>query len=381
MSRAKLLILLIVTILVITPLCTIAGAQMATKIVYPHDGDSAGPTEPMSGTATTPSSGQTLRMVLYIPSVGRYYPQKEPIKINSDGSWYYRCTIGSAGDNGRQFQIHVVTADANANSAFDNYIANGQRTGEYPGMTALPAGATSLATATVTRVAQNQQQVADPPLPSASPSTTQTPTPTPIGPSSTPTPTPTPTPFRDTIAQAAQNNTNLSTLVKLLALANLNDTLSGPGNFTLLAPSNDAFAKLNNTTLADLQNNKTQLKTTLLYHVLPKKILANNFSGNGTLTTVNGLSLPYSVNGSKVIFGSGNNTATVTKADINASNGVIHVIDGVLQPSAGSSFLGTSSAASGGGFLGLPGFEAIYAVAGLLAVAYLVMRRRRKQAL
>ena len=183
--------------------------------------------------------------------------------------------------------------------------------------------------------------------------------------------------LRDTITDIAQNNTNLSTLVKLLVLANLTSTLDGPGNFTVLAPTNDAFAKLNNTTLANLQNNTTALKTVLLYHVIPKKALANNFSGNGTVTTINGLSLPYSVNGTKVTFGSGNNTATVTKADINATNGVIHVIDGVLQPPAGAAATTVASASPSGGFLGLPGFEAIYAVAGLLAVAYLVIRRRK----
>ncbi len=190
----------------------------------------------------------------------------------------------------------------------------------------------------------------------------------------TTTTTTTPTPLRNTIEQVAQNNTNLTTLVKLLALANLNTTLDGPGNFTLLAPSNDAFAKLNQSTLANLQNNTTALRTTLLYHVIPKKMLANTVSGNGTITTVNGLSLPYSVNGTKVIFGSGNNTATVTRADINATNGEIHVIDGVLQPPAGVSAASATASTSAGG---LPGFEAVYAVAGLLVVAYLVMRRRK----
>lgn len=193
----------------------------------------------------------------------------------------------------------------------------------------------------------------------------------------TTTTTSTPTPVRDTITQVALGDGNLSTLVKLLILANLTDTLNmTSANYTVLAPSNDAFAKLSNTTLADLQNNKTALKTTLLYHVLPKKYLANNFTGNGTVTTVNGLSLPYAVNGTKVTFGSGNHTATVTKADINASNGEIHVIDGVLTPPAGA-VATTASASPSGGFLGLPGFEAIYAVAGLLAVAYLVIRRRK----
>ncbi len=185
------------------------------------------------------------------------------------------------------------------------------------------------------------------------------------------------TPIRDTITQVAERNADLSTLVKLLVLANLTDTLNmTSANYTVLAPSNQAFEKLSNTSLAALRENKTELKTTLLYHVLPKKMLANNFTGNGTITTVNGLSLPYTVNGTKVTFGSGNHTATVTKADINATNGAIHVIDGVLQPPAGVSATTARASASAGAF-GLPGFEAVYAVAGLLAVAYLVLRRRK----
>lgn len=353
MNLTKLLIFLVVAILVITPLCTIAGAQMTAKIVYPKSGGNVGPTEPMSGTATAPPSGQELRMALYIPSVGKYYPQEEPIVVNPDGSWYYRCSIGSSGDNGKQFQIIVVSADSNAQSAFDSYIANGKKTGDYPGMAALPGGATNLASATVTRVASDVKPTADPPI--------------------SPSPSPTTTPLRDTIREIAASNANLTTLISLLSKADLNTTLDGPGNFTLLAPSNDAFAKLNQSTLANLQNNTTALRTTLLYHVIPKKMLANNFSGNGTITTVNGLSLPYSVNGTKVIFGSGNNTATVTKADINATNGEIQIIDGVLTPPPGITATSPTASPSGG----TPGFEAVYAVAGLLVVAYLVMRRRR----
>jgi PGF-CTERM protein len=159
--------------------------------------------------------------------------------------------------------------------------------------------------------------------------------------------------------------------VGLLKKANLTDVLNGPGNFTVFAPDNAAFSKVNASTLAGLQNNTTALKTLLLYHVIPKKLLSSDFTGSGTLTTVNGLSLPYSVNGTTLTV----DNATVTKKDINATNGVIHVINGVLQPPAVGA--ATASATASGGFLGLPGFEAVYAVAGLLAVAYLVMRRRK----
>jgi PGF-CTERM protein len=174
-----------------------------------------------------------------------------------------------------------------------------------------------------------------------------------------------------TIAQIAANNTNLTKLVSLLKLANLTDVLNGPGNFTVFAPTNAAFDKVNASTLAALQNNTTALKTMLLYHVIPKKFLSSDFTGNGTLQTVNGLTLPYSVNGTTLKV----DDATVTKADINATNGEIHIVNGVLMPPTTGA--ATASATASGGFLGLPGFEALYAVAGLLVVAYLVMQRRK----
>jgi uncharacterized surface protein with fasciclin (FAS1) repeats len=176
---------------------------------------------------------------------------------------------------------------------------------------------------------------------------------------------------KQTIAETLANNTTFTQLVSLLKKANLTDVLDGPGNFTLFAPTNAAFAKVNASTLADLQNNTTALTTLLLYHVVPTKLLANDFTGSGTLTTVNGLSLPYSVNGTTIQVGN----ATVTKADINATNGVIHVIDGVLMPPTNAT--ATASPTASAGFLGLPGFEIFPAVAGLLVVAYLVMRRRK----
>jgi len=187
-----------------------------------------------------------------------------------------------------------------------------------------------------------------------------------------------------TIAQIAANNTNLTTLVRLLKLANLTDVLNGTNSYTVFAPTNAAFDKLNASTLAALQNNTTTLaalqnNTTLLtrvleYHIINGTLLSNSFTGNGTLTTVNGLILPYSVNGTTIKV----DNATITQKDINASNGVIHVIDGVMIPSANATAaVATASATASGGFLGLPGFEALYAVAGLLVVAYLVIRRRK----
>ena len=182
-----------------------------------------------------------------------------------------------------------------------------------------------------------------------------------------------------TITQIAASDPNFSTLVSLLQKANLTDTLNGTTNYTVFAPTNAAFEKVPSSTLADLANNTTALKRVLLYHVVPGTLLSKDIKGNGTLTTANGLPLTYSVNGTTVKV----DNATVTKADINATNGVIHVVDSVMIPSANATAKVTAGtvvsavASAAQGFLGLPGFEALYAVAGLLAVAYLVMRRRK----
>ena len=163
----------------------------------------------------------------------------------------------------------------------------------------------------------------------------------------------------------------------LLKIANLTDTLNGTVNYTLFAPSNAAFDKIPSSTLANLANNTTALRRVLLYHVVPGTLLSNDIKGNGTFTTANGLSLPYSVTSTAVTV----DNASITKTDINATNGVIHVIDSVMIPPANATAAATASATAAstaaGGFLGLPGFEALYAVAGLLAVTYVVIRRRK----
>ncbi len=171
-----------------------------------------------------------------------------------------------------------------------------------------------------------------------------------------------------TLAQIATNNTNLTNFTSLLKKANLTNVLNGPGNFTVFAPDNAAFSKVDASTVASWQNNTTALRTLLLYHVIPKKLLSSDFTGSGTLTTVNGLSVPYSVDGTTIKV----DKATVTKADINATNGVINVIDSVMMPPTA-----TASATAAGGFLGLPGFEALYAVTGMLVVAFFVVLRRK----
>jgi uncharacterized surface protein with fasciclin (FAS1) repeats len=171
------------------------------------------------------------------------------------------------------------------------------------------------------------------------------------------------------LAQTLANNTKLTNFTSLLKKANITQLLT-VGNYTIFAPDDAAFSKVDASTLARWQNNTTELSNVLWYHIVPKKLLSSNFTGSGTLATVNGYSLPYSVNGTTLKV----DNATVTKPDINATNGVIHVIDSVMIPPKANA---TASATAAPGFLGMPGFEAFYAGAGLLAVAYLVLRRRK----
>ena len=174
-----------------------------------------------------------------------------------------------------------------------------------------------------------------------------------------------------TITQTAVNTADLSTLVTFLKQANLTEALNNTtAKYTVLAPTNAAFAKLNNTTIADLKNDTPALTQILLNHVINGTV---NFTKSGNVTTLAGNSISYTVNGTKVTFSNG---ATITQANINASNGVIDEISSVLVPPANATTT-TASATASGGFLGLPGFEAVYGVAGLLVVAYLVMRRRQ----
>ncbi len=182
-----------------------------------------------------------------------------------------------------------------------------------------------------------------------------------------------------TIVMTAAETPTLSNLVAALNATNwtaaLNDTTK---NFTVFAPNDAAFEKLGNTTLNDLlKNNTTTLATILKSHVVVGSV---NLTVNGTKETLAGNTIAWntSANVTKVQLPGGTN-ATVTQKNIQTSNGVVNVIDTVLVPGKGTTTkpIASAVASAAGGFLGLPGFEALYAVAGLLAVAYLVMRRRK----
>ena len=132
------------------------------------------------------------------------------------------------------------------------------------------------------------------------------------------------------LVQNASQASNLTTLVAAVTAADLGGTLSGPGPFTVFAPPNSAFDALPAGTVATLTQpeNKDQLTSILTYHVVPGRLMASDLRDGQTLTTVNGQTLMVRISGGTVTVGG----ATVTQANVRASNGVAHVIDRVLMP-------------------------------------------------
>ncbi|MEW6421306.1 MAG: fasciclin domain-containing protein [Deinococcota bacterium] len=135
-------------------------------------------------------------------------------------------------------------------------------------------------------------------------------------------------PTGNTIAAIVANDPNFSTLLSAVQAAGLVGTLSSPGPYTVFAPTNAAFAKVPQTQLRALLNNREQLRALLLYHVVPGRVTAAQAQGLNRATTASGGTLTISTSGNTVKI----NDATVIRADIRASNGIIHVIDTVLMP-------------------------------------------------
>ena len=144
------------------------------------------------------------------------------------------------------------------------------------------------------------------------------------------------------IIENAVNSKDHTTLVAAVKAAGLVETLSGPGPFTVFAPTNAAFAKLPAGTVDTLvmPENKATLTGILTYHVVPGRITAGQIAsmaakhhGTATLTTVQGEKLMFRKAGMgwKIIDAKGG-TARITIANVMQSNGVIHVIDSVLMP-------------------------------------------------
>jgi uncharacterized surface protein with fasciclin (FAS1) repeats len=127
----------------------------------------------------------------------------------------------------------------------------------------------------------------------------------------------------DTAAAAG----SFKTLATALQAAGLVDTLKGPGPFTVFAPTDDAFAKIPKADLDALLKDKAKLTAVLTYHVVPGRVVAAEVKP-GAVKTAQGQSLTVKSVGGTVTV----DDATVTKTDILASNGVIHVIDRVVLP-------------------------------------------------
>jgi len=135
---------------------------------------------------------------------------------------------------------------------------------------------------------------------------------------------------KQSIAEIASGSKQFETLTSLLAQADLVKTLDGKGRFTVFAPTDAAFAKVPKSTLAALAADPEQLKAVLLYHVAPGKLTARKVVKRKSIRTLNGARVKVRANRKGVRI----NDARVRKTDIRASNGVIHVIDGVLLPPA-----------------------------------------------
>jgi uncharacterized surface protein with fasciclin (FAS1) repeats len=130
------------------------------------------------------------------------------------------------------------------------------------------------------------------------------------------------------IVDTAVGAGTFKTLATALTEAGLVETLKGKGPFTVFAPTDEAFAKLPKGTLESLLKDKEALKNILLYHVVSGSVMAKDVVKLSKATTVGGKDVMVKVKDGKVMV----NRSNVTATDIEASNGVIHVIDAVLIP-------------------------------------------------
>ena len=137
------------------------------------------------------------------------------------------------------------------------------------------------------------------------------------------------------IVETAMANKNFSTLVSALKAADLVEALQGEGPFTVFAPTNQAFAELPDGTLDTLlePENKAKLQSILKYHVVSGKVTAKDVIKLDEAKTLQGAKVGIQTKDGTVML-QGKTAASVTKTDVMASNGVIHVVDAVLMPPA-----------------------------------------------
>lgn len=129
------------------------------------------------------------------------------------------------------------------------------------------------------------------------------------------------------IVDTAVEAGSFTTLVAAVEAAGLVETLKGEGPFTVFAPTDEAFAALPEGTVEGLLEDPEALAAVLTYHVVPGKVMSGDLSNNMMAATVNGADVTIMTEGGVMV-----NDANVVTADIEASNGVIHVIDAVILP-------------------------------------------------
>jgi len=148
--------------------------------------------------------------------------------------------------------------------------------------------------------------------------------------------------YSQTIVEAAVSNKDFSTLVTALKAANLVEALSGEGPFTVFAPNNAAFSKIDSETLGNLlkPENVKSLSNILTYHVVSGKLMASDVAnalksgyGKEKLTALNGQTITaISKDGKIYLEDSQGNMSEIIATDVAGSNGVIHVINSVVMP-------------------------------------------------
>jgi uncharacterized surface protein with fasciclin (FAS1) repeats len=177
------------------------------------------------------------------------------------------------------------------------------------------------------------------------------------------------------IVDIAASNEDFSTLVTAVQAAGLVDALKGEGPFTVFAPTNAAFEALPDGTLEALVADPSgDLTDILLYHVLGQKVMAADVTDGLQAPTLLGNTVKFSVSADGVKI----NDANIIVTDIEASNGVIHVIDAVILPPAGAEAAPTQLPVTGGSQTSLP--LALAVAAGLIAVLFAGAALTRKGA-
>lgn len=136
----------------------------------------------------------------------------------------------------------------------------------------------------------------------------------------------------DAVGTAASNNPLLTTLVAAVTAADLGDTLNGPGPFTVFAPVNSAFDKIDPATLEGVLADVDTLTSILTYHVLPEQVSSADLVAGGTFATVNGAELTVAQVGETLVVNGG--AAAIQCADVPTANATVYLIDSVLMPPA-----------------------------------------------